>query len=453
MRSKFKNDPLMSRVLRSSAHLFTSNTISLGLNVLMTALVFRLLGAAGSGLIALVMGYASTVNSLLSFRMSELVVRYGGEHLEKGEEEKASALIKAAGLTEAAVSVLAFLAVLISSVWASRIFTGETNSALLFIVFAVGLLANFNTETSTGILQVTGKIRYQGTINLIQSVLSLGIVAAAFFLPNQTWVVLLAYLTGKVVLGLGLFFTAQNQLAQKLGAHRAWHRGPLMPFSESRALIRFAVSSNISATIIKVFRESEPLWVGYFLSTEAVGYYKAAYSLVSFLSVPADPLIAATYPEINRLIVQKAWASLRSFLRKVTALAFAVNAAAALGFIFLGQFALILFTGHREFVAAYPTLLALFVGLAFNYTLFWNRPLLLALGLPDFPIWVTLVVGLVKVALAFWLVPQYGILAAGGLLSFYYIASVGVMAVRGVREIGQQENFEPQRHEDAKTQS
>lgn len=453
MRSKFKNDPLMSRVLRSSAHLFTSNTISLGLNVLMTALVFRLLGAAGSGLIALVMGYASTVNSLLSFRMSELVVRYGGEHLEKGEEEKASALIKAAGLTEAAVSVLAFLAVLISSVWASRIFTGETNSALLFIVFAVGLLANFNTETSTGILQVTGKIRYQGTINLIQSILSLGIVAAAFFLPNQTWVVLLAYLTGKVVLGLGLFFTAQNQLVQKLGAHRAWHRGPLMPFSESRALIRFAVSSNISATIIKVFRESEPLWVGYFLSTEAVGYYKAAYSLVSFLSVPADPLIAATYPEINRLIVQKAWASLRSFLRKVTALAFAVNAAAALGFIFLGQFALILFTGHREFVAAYPTLLALFVGLAFNYTLFWNRPLLLALGLPDFPIWVTLVVGLIKVALAFWLVPQYGILAAGGLLSFYYIASVGVMAIRGVREIGQQENFEPQRHEDTKTQS
>jgi O-antigen/teichoic acid export membrane protein len=122
-------------------------------------------------------------------------------------------------------------------------------------------------------------------------------------------------------------------------------------------------------------------------------------------------------------------------LRKVTALAFAVNVVAALGFIFLGQFALIIFTGHREFVAAYPTLLALFVGLAFNYTLFWNRPLLLSLALPDFPIWVTLVVGLIKVALAFWLVPQYGILAAGALLSFYYIVSVGVMALRGVREI------------------
>lgn len=427
----------MNRVLRSSAHLFTSNTISLGLSVVMGALAIRLLGAAGLGLITVVMGYASTVNSLLSFRMSELVVRYGGEYLEKGEKHKAAALIKAAALTEALVSVLAFLVVLVSAGWASQAIAKTPEAELLFIVFAFGLLANFNTETSTGILQVTGRIRYQGTLNLIQSIFSLGIVVAAFFLPNTLWVVLSAYLAGKVILGLGLFVTAQFQLRRELGAD--WWRAPLMPFAQSRDLIRFAISSNISATIIKVFRESEPLWVGYFLSTEAVGYYKAAYTLVSFLSVPADPLIAATYPEINRLIVQRAWPSLRSFLRRITSLAFVVNAAAALGFIFLGQFVLTLYTGHAEFVAAYPTLLALFVGLAFNYTLFWNRPLLLSLGLPDFPIWTTLTVGLVKVALAFWLIPRYGILAAGALLSFYYIASVGIMAWRGIREIKMKE--------------
>ena len=430
---RLKHYPLLGRVLRSSAHLFTSNTISLGLSVVMGALAIRLLGADGLGLITVVMGFASTVNSILSFRMSELVVRYGGEYLENGEKQKAAALIKAAALTETAVSVLAFVAVLILAGWAARTIAKTPDIELLFIVFGLGLLANFNTETSTGILQVTGKIRHQGTINLIQSIVSLGIVAAGFFLLNPLWVVLSAYLAGKVILGLGLFFTAQRELAQRLGAD--WGRAPLPSFTQSRDLVRFAVSSNISATIIKVFRESEPLWVGYFLSTEAVGYYKAAYALVSFLSVPADPLIAATYPEINRLIVQKAWASLRGFLRKVTALSFAVNAAAALGFIFLGQFALVLYTGRQEFVAAYPAMLALFVGLAFNYTLFWNRPLLLSLGLPEFPIWTTLIVGLVKVALAFWLIPRYGILAAGALLSFYYIASVGVMAWRGLREI------------------
>lgn len=399
----------------------------------MSALSFRLLGASGSGLIALVMSYTSTVNSLFSFRMSELVVRYGGEYLEKGEKEKASALIKSAALAEAVVSVLAFLVVLISSGWASQTFTKSPDSKLMFIVFALGLLANFNTETSTGILQVTGKIRHQGTINLIQSIISLGIVITAFFVPNPLWIVLLAYLASKVIPGLGLYFMGRRQLQKELGVQ--WQNAPMMNIAESRSLIRFAISSNISATIIKIFRESESLWIGLFLSTEAVGYYKAAYSLVSFLSVPADPLIAATYPEINRLIVQRAWTSLRSFLRKITALAFAINAAAALGFIFLGQFALVIFTGRQEFVAAYPAMLALFIGLAFNYTLFWNRPLLLSLGLTDYPIWTTLLVGLAKLALAFWLVPQYGILAAGALLSFYYIASVGIMAWRGVKEI------------------
>jgi O-antigen/teichoic acid export membrane protein len=157
--------------------------------------------------------------------------------------------------------------------------------------------------------------------------------------------------------------------------------------------------------------------------------------LVSLLSVVVDPLIATVFPEINRLIVQKAWPSLQNFLRKVTMMAFAVNLAAGLGFILFGRLALTVFGGGEEFADAYPALLALFIGFAFNYTLFWNRPLLLSLGLPEIPIWATLVVGLVKVALAFWLVPRFGILAAGALLSYYYIASVGIMALHGLKTI------------------
>jgi len=427
-----REDPLLGKVIRNSTHLFTSNTLSLALTVVQGALAVRLLGAAGLGLITLVMGYASTVNSLLSFRMSELVVRYGGEYIEKGERTKASALIKAASLTEASVSLIAFFVVLLTAEWASQTIAKTPGAATLFIVFAIGLLGNFNVETSIGILQVTGKIRFQGTVNLIQSIVAIIIVIVAFFWGNALLLVLMAYLVGKIILGLGLFFLAQVQIREVLGP--GWWKEPLSALPESRSVIRFAVSSNISATIIKIFRESEPLWVGYFLTTGAVGYYKVAYALVSFLSVPADPLIAATYPEINRLVVQKAWPALRSFLRRITSVAFAINVAAALGFVFLGRFVLILYTGHEEFVAAYPTMLALFVGLAFNYTLFWNRPLLLAFGLPDFPIWATLAAGIIKVALSFWLVPKFGILAAGALLSYYYIASVSIMALRGMKE-------------------
>jgi O-antigen/teichoic acid export membrane protein len=430
--SKIKDDPIFSRVIRSSGKLFSANTISLGLSVLQGVMVARLLLPEGLGLIRVVMAYASTVNSLLSFRMSELVVRYGGEYLGRGEKDKASAIMKAAGLVEALVSLLAFLVVLATAGLAEKYFTESTGIAWMFVIYGLGLLANFNVETSTGILQVTRKIELQGVFNLTQNILATLIIGAAFLWHGTLTVVLGAYLLGKIILGLAMFIAAQVQLHKTLGA--GWWKVPLSKLTATRDLIRFAVSSNISATIIKIFRESELLWVAFFLPTSIVGLYSVAYTIVSFIAIPADPLISTTFPEINRLVVEKSWARLKDFLRKITALSFAYNIVLGLGFILFGRWVILIYSG-AAFLNAYPALVALIIGIIFNYIFFWNRPLLLSLGLPDFPIWVTLAVGLVKVSLAFWLIPKYGIVAAGALLSYYYIASVGIMVIRGVKEI------------------
>ncbi|MBI5963247.1 MAG: oligosaccharide flippase family protein [Chloroflexi bacterium] len=459
--TKLKEDPLLSKVLRSSGALFSANTISLGLSMVQSILAGRLLGASVFGLIAIFMSYASTVNGLLSFRMSELVVRYGGEYLEKDEKEKAAALIKAAALGEAAVSLLAFLFVAATATIASQYIAKTPNTEKLFIIYSLGLLANFNAETSTGVLQMLGKIKYQGIINLVQSVITAGMITFAYFTHGTLQLVLYAYLTGKVVLGLGIFFTALFQLTKKLG-NGWWHmslRGAFVATTQSanneeiasgevqerprndmnfREIFKFAISSNLSATAILAFRESDILWVGYFLTSEAAGYYKAAYGIISLFSVASNPFILTTYPEINKLVTQKAWPRLKNFLKKISSIAVAYNLALAAGFVIFGKWLLSLY--GNQYVAAYPVLLALLVGYTFNYILFWNRPLLLSLSLPEFPIYVTLIVGLLKLAFSFPLIPRYGVVAAGALLSFYYIASVGAMVIRGLKEIRQNEN-------------
>jgi len=432
IRTSLREDNLFRRVIGNSLHLFSANTIALALNVLQGALVARLLGPAGYGLLGIIMFYASTVNSIFSFRMSEVVVRYGGEYLEKGEKDKASALMKAAALTELSVSVLAFIIVAVTAFWAETNLAKTTGIAWMFPVYAIGLLANFNTETSTGILQVTNRIKLQGTVNLAQSVVTTIIIVAAFLTNGTLQTILFAYLLSKTILGLGMFIAAQMQLHRALG--KGWWRESFSAIESWRELIRFAVSSNVSATIIKIFRESEILWVGFFLSTTAAGYYRVAYTLAGFLANVSDPLIASTFPEINRLVVQGAWTRLKDFLRKVTSLSLAYNIAIAIGFVLFGKWMISIYSGER-YLSAYPAMIALVIGLAFNYTLFWNRPLLLSLGLPEYPIKVTLIVGIVKIALAFVLVPRFGIVAAGALLSFYYVASVGIMAWRGMREV------------------
>lgn len=433
--ASLRTDPLLGKVVRHSAHLFSSNSLSLVLSMAQGILAARLLGPAGYGLLGIVMGYASTVNGLLSFRMSELVVRYGGEYLERGERDLAAALVKMASLAEGLVSVIAFLVVAFSAGLAAHYVAKTPDVEGLFIVYALGLLANFNLETSTGILQVTDKIRLQGVINLIQTICTASVIVAAFFLQGNFQIVLGAYLLGKVILGLGMFVAAQIHLRRVL--QRNWWDAPLRSLPAIREMARFAISSNLSATAILVFRESEILWVGLFLSTEAAGYYKAAYAIVSLLSVPANPLILTVYPELNRLIVQKAWLRLRNFLRKVTTLSFAYNMLLALGLVFLGRWVLWIY--GEQYVVAYPAMLALLVGFVFNYTLFWNRPLLLSLGLPEFPLKATLGAGLVKLSLAFPLVPRLGYVAEAALLSLYYIASVGAIVWRGWKEIDQAE--------------
>ena len=85
------------------------------------------------------------------------------------------------------------------------------------------------------------------------------------------------------------------------------------------------------------------------------------------------------------------------------------------------------------------SLIALLIGMVFNFTLFWNRPILLSFSLPTFPLIATLVAGLLKTGLAFLLVPRYGYVMEAALLSLYYIISVGLMVWRGLDEIRRQE--------------
>jgi len=440
---KLRQDELLSRVVQNSAHLFSSNSVSLALSIVQSILAARMLGPAGFGLIAIVMSYASTVNGLLSFRMSELVVRYGGRYLEEGEKEKAAALIKAAGTAELIVSILAFVVVATTAGLGSRFIAKTPGTEWMFVLYSLGLLANFNTETSTGVLQITDSIRARGAVNLVQSMFSAVVIGTAFVLTSRAGLsastamvfVLGAYLLGKTILGLGLFAVARAKLHVVLGRH--WQKASYSTLPAFRELFGFAFSSNLSATAILIFRESELLWIGLFLNTEAAGLYKIAYTIVGFLSVPADPLILSVYPETNRLIVQKAWPRLRDFLSKITLLSFAYNMVLALGLVLLGHWVLAVFGG--QYTAAFPAMMALLVGLSFNYTLFWNRPLLLSFGLQTFALVAIVVAGVIKIALAFPLVPRYGYVMEGALLSFYYVLSVGLIVWRGLKELRRQE--------------
>jgi O-antigen/teichoic acid export membrane protein len=79
------------------------------------------------------------------------------------------------------------------------------------------------------------------------------------------------------------------------------------------------------------------------------------------------------------------------------------------------------------------------VGLLVANTFYWNRTALLSLNRPGYPTKVNAAAALLKIALTLVLVPRYGYLAAAGLLSGYYLFSIGFNVRKTYQEIALRE--------------
>jgi len=427
----FTNDKLLQKIIKNTSYLLSSNVASMGLSMMQSILVGRLLGVAGFGVIATITAFASMLNRLFSFRMNELVVKYYGEAALQQKPERAAAVVKAALFGETISAVLSFIVIIVLAPFAAVKLADDAATTNLFILYGTMVLANFATETSMGVLQVRNKFKNQAVVNLVSSVLTASIIVWAFLAKKGLIEVMAAYLVGKFVLGLGTAALGWREMQEELGS--GWLRTSfdhLPPFKE---LFGFAFSTNISSTIIMLVRDNEALWIAWFLSPVEVGYAKTALAIINLVQIPITPFISTTYPEINAAVTKKDWPLLRRLLKRITLISGGWTGITAIGLAIFGRW-LLGFYG-ADFQPAYVPMLLFLAGLGFANIFFWNRPLLLSLGLPMVPYRISLWCGIAKIALAVLLVPSLGLKFEAVLLSLFFIISVSWIILRGWQEV------------------
>ena len=445
-------DFLLKKVIRNSTYLFASQAISAVLSILSA----NLLGVAGFGVLGIVISFISNVNRLMSFRMSEFIVRYMGAAYAKGEKQKAAAAIKVGALTEALTSITAFIILMLLAPWAANQFAKDPATVMLFRVYGLAILGNLASETAIGVLQVLGHFRSQALINLIQGLITAGLFGLVFLNQGGVMAVMLVYLVGKVILGLGPVALALYWLHRELG--KGWWQGSmkgvLPPFKE---MAKFAVSTNLSGTVNLVARDSEVLWVGYFFGTVEAGYFKVALAIVNLAVMPITPFISTTYPELAKNVALGAWKRLKTLLTRVTVISATWTGLVITGIAILGR--QLLFSPVNIFdrtiqlyqsgyLPAYSVLMVLLIGFGMANIFFWDRTLLFSFNKPTFTLKVAALGMVIKTGLAFLLVPKYGYLMEAVLLSAYFVGTVGVILLRGVREIRHHEKNSPEAPKD-----
>lgn len=455
-------DKLLRGVLKNTSYLFSSNTLSAALSMVNSIFATRLLGIEGLGLVTTVQTFASNINRLLSFRMSEVVVKYLGQALASYQGEdiedvhslrsdlqptteipQAAAIVKGIGLIEAATSIMAYLILVLLTPWAARLLAKDPSVAALFPFYGLMLLANLVYETSTGVLQTHKRFDWLAIINTIQSLITAVLILLAFILKRSVVDVLGAYLLGKSFAGIAIAILAFIQMDKTLG--RRWWRISLRNVTDWRGIFGFAINTNLNGTVNLFTRDNAPLYLAALSPANVaqgyVGYFKLGLSIINFITLPIDPFIWPTYAEITRTIALRQWQKTRSLLKRVSTIAGAWTLAATAGIALLGWWLIPLVYGPGT-SPVYPVVLILLVGYGTANILNWNRPLLLALGKPSYPLLVALGVGVVEILLILWLVPLNGYLVMAAILAGYLAASVSIIAWRGWREIRDQEAVE-----------
>ncbi len=426
-------DRLLRGIVKNSSYLFSSNSAAIVLSTLQGIFAARLLGVAEYGILtATIIPFVSNVNRLLSFRMSELVVKYMGQFIAQGEKDRAAAVVKATALAEMLASLFAYLILLLVAPLAARYLAKDEGTTSLFVIYGLVLMANFAYETGTGVLQASNLFNRLALINLIQSIITASLIFAAFLAKRGMIEVMSAYLLGKTFAGLGVAVVAFRQLNTALG--RGWWRVSLSRLPDRRELVRFVFSTNLQSTVNLVVRDSESLFISALRSPTEAGYYRIALAVINLVMLPIEPFIAPTYAEISRTTAQRDWGLTKRLLKRVSAISGTWTLSAG-GFLALFGYWIIPLMYGVEFRPAYPAVLLLLVGYGFANILHWNRPLLLALGMPVFPLKTSALVGLVKTALTVWVVPVYGYIAEAAILSGFFVSSISVIVWRGISEL------------------
>jgi O-antigen/teichoic acid export membrane protein len=391
---------------------------------------------AGFGILGVITMFASVINKFASFRMGELVIKYVGHYSETGERQRAAALFKAAAVTEMLASVAAFGLICLLAPLGARYLAKDASTTSWFVVYGLIVIANLIAESSTGLLQLFDRYRRMAVLNVVQSLFTLAIIVLATLTGGGLLQVLLAYLGGKVIGALGLTLAALLEANRHWG--KGWWRTPLSLLRpQASELARFAINTNLSASLSLINKDSELLWVSYFRNPLETGYYKTALAIVNLVQLPVSPLPQATYPELSRQVARKDWAGMRSLLRNGSYLAGGFTLLVSLGLVWLGKPLILLLYKKPEFLPAYPGLIILLVGFLVANTFYWARPALLALGLPDYATRVNVLVTVCKVAGMLVLLPRIGYLGSAIMLSFSYLLGITLSVLRARREVRQ----------------
>ena len=369
------SDRLFLSVLRNSSYLGAAKLLAAPLGLLALACAGRSLTAAAFGLLMVVHSYADGAGDLSKFQTWQLIIRYGGPALERGDTATARDAIRfAVGLdiSSGIVGMLGAMALLpLLAGW-----LGLTGNTLTLAFLYCTLIPTMTAATPTGVLRLLNRFDLIG----VQQVVTPSLRAAGAVLSYFADLGFAGFVASWYIADLAGDLVAWGFAARELRRHDMAEAFRPGLFGTARRLPEawgFVWTTNIGHSVYSAWGPLSNVVVAGVLGPVAAGLYAIANTLLSSTSKPADLLSRGFFPEIMRL--EPASAAPWRLGLKTGAVAGLVGLAMLLG-VMLGGEPLIAATFGRKYLEAYDLLRLMVWSLAVSMASCPLEPLLYMVG-------------------------------------------------------------------------
>ena len=378
MRHWFKDQHFQS-LLKNTSYLAVSKGVAGIAGLAVLAFAGRSLGVLQLGILILIVSYAKAASGLSKFQSWQLVVRYSGQVLTKGDATQFKEGVGFALGLDMLSGILGMIAAMALLPVVGGWF-GISSDYLTMAMLYCLILPTQGAATANGVLRALDRfdlISWQGTSYPI----------ARAFLTGAAWLNgwgLEAFLIIWFVTDLGgdlfMWFLGWRELKRHdlLKSIRPTLRPKGLPGAWN-----FAIHVNLNASLITAWGPLARLVIGGLVGPAGAAIYRIASSIADSAQKPSDMLAKTFYPEIVRmdLASKKPW----KLMLRGTAMAAAIGLL-LVGILLVAGKPLVNLLFGAQFLPAYSVLLILIIAPLLGVVSFPLPSMLLALDKPDAPV-------------------------------------------------------------------
>lgn len=376
------------------------------LSLIYLAIVTRSLGLDGFGQFSLALGAGQASATIVSFQSWQIIVRYGMRYVHEGQSDALARLVRFA-ITIDIIAAFVGVALVIGGTLLLAGRFGWTDSFAWQAIGTSAVLVLSTHWTPIGVLRLHDRFAAATFAEAVTpSARCIGALIVWLTTPS-----VIAYLAVWAVA------EALTALAYWYAAHRVqpfrWPQGRIRDIvAENPGIGRYAMFTNLTSMLGLGSKEFAVLIIGLVITPAAAGSFRLAQQLAQGLAKLSQLLGRAIFPELVRSHTtagNEAFDALLARTLRITAIGGGIVFVLLLT---IGKPAIGLIAG-KEFLSAYPVLLALGSAAAVDFAAVGFEPALTAMGRADLALRVRIVSTLILVALLAVLPQYFGVIGAG----------------------------------------